>query len=250
MKWFYNLKISVELVVTFIIVAMISGVVGVIGISNITKINNNDTILYENMTVPLSEVANMARLYQRARVNSRNMILDDDPSEIQESYNKINQFLSQIDEYAVSFEKTIVQDEVRQYFEQYKQAINKYRTCIDELYELCIENRDEEALVITKGDLQDIEDEVRLTVDKLLELKVNGAQNQSESNDAAANTAIVTMITVIIIAVFVAVSLGIFVSRIISNPRKKLVVAADRISDGDLDVHIDINIKEEMGNLT
>jgi len=71
MKWFYNMRISMKLISCFIVVAIISGVVGVIGISNITRINNNDTILYENMTVPLSEVADMARWFQRSRVNSR-----------------------------------------------------------------------------------------------------------------------------------------------------------------------------------
>jgi len=71
MKWFYNLKISTKLIASFVTIAIISGVVGVIGITNITKIYRNDTIMYENMTVPLSEVAEMARLFQRARVNAR-----------------------------------------------------------------------------------------------------------------------------------------------------------------------------------
>ena len=249
MKWFNNLKISIKLLISFIIVALISGIVGVVGITNITKINNNDTILYENMTVSLSEVAEMARLFQRARVNARDLILYDDPADIQNSYQEVQTYLGQIDTYAESFEKTIVQEEVREYFQVFVKAMNEFDADLEELLKICLENRDDEAFIFTKGDLQNSADNVREAIDKLVELKVSGAKTQSESNDAAANTAVVTMVAVIAVAMVVAISLGIFVSRIISNPMKKLVVVADRIADGDLDVQVDIYTKEEIGNL-
>ena len=249
MKWFNNLKISIKLLISFIIVALISGIVGVVGITNIRKINSNDTILYENMTVPLSEVAEMARLFQRARVNARDLILYDTPADIQKSYSTVQTYLNAIDTYAESFEKTIVQEEVREYFKVFVEAMNEFDDNLEELLEICLENRDDEAFIFTKGDLQNSADNVREAIDKLVELKVNGAKTQSESNDAAANTAVVTMAVVIAAAMVVAISLGIFVSRIISNPMKKLVVVADRIADGDLDVQVDIYTKEEIGNL-
>jgi len=249
MRWFYNLKISVKLIVSFVIVAIISGVVGVIGISNITKINNNDTILYENMTVPLSEVADMARWFQRARVNARDLILYDDPDDIQKAYEVVRTYLNNVASNAESFEKTIVQEEVRNYFQMFNEAMDKFVKDMDILLELCLENRDDEAFAFTKGEMQTDADNVRQTVDKLIELKVSGARNQSDSNNAAADTAVVTMIAVIAVAMVIAVSLGIFVSRIISNPMRKLAAAADKIADGDLDVEVDIDTKEEIGKL-
>jgi len=194
MRWFYNLKISVKLIVSFIIVAIISGVVGVIGISNITRINYNDTVLYENMTVPLSEVADMARWFQRARVNARDLILYDDPDDIREAYEEVQTYLNNVDVNAESFEKTIIQEEVLEYFQMFEEAMDKFRKDIDILLEICLENRDDEAFAFTKGEMQIDADEVRESVDKLIELKVNGAQNQTHSNDAAANTAVVTML--------------------------------------------------------
>lgn len=94
MKWFYNMKISQKLVISFVVVALISGIVGVIGITNITKMNENDTTLYENMTVPLSEIAEIARLFQRARVNARDLILYDDPADIQKAYAEVQEYLN------------------------------------------------------------------------------------------------------------------------------------------------------------
>lgn len=249
MKWFYNMRISMKLISCFIVVAIISGVVGVIGISNITRINNNDTILYENMTVPLSEVADMARWFQRSRVNARDMILYDNPADIQDSYKDVMTYVANVEAIANSFEKTIIQEEVNKYFEDWKKAWADYKKDLEILLEMCLENRDEEAFAFTRGELQDAANAVREANDKLIELKVTGARNQTESNDAAAETATVTMVVVIAVAMVIAILLGIFTSRIISNPMRNLAAAADKIADGDLDVHIDIYTKEEIGQL-
>jgi len=107
MEWFNNMKISAKLITSFIIVAIISGVVGVIGITNITKINNNDTILYENMTVPLTEVADMARWFQRTRVNARDLILHDDIADIQNEYTKVQDYLNEVDALAEALRKQL-----------------------------------------------------------------------------------------------------------------------------------------------
>ena len=64
MKRFYNMKIGTKLIISFIIVSIIAGVVGVIGIINIRSINDNGTVLYEKVTIPLSEAAHISTLFQ------------------------------------------------------------------------------------------------------------------------------------------------------------------------------------------
>lgn len=249
MKWFYNMKIGAKLLISFTVVAIIAGIVGVVGITNITKINENDDILYQNMTVPLSEVAEMARLFQRARVNSRDMILYNDIEDIQQAYKEVQGYLSDIDSYAASFEETIIQAEVEESFGVFKSDMSSFRQCVDQLYELCLENRDDEAFAYTKGEMQPISDALRMSIDKLVQLKVTGAQDQSDTNTATAKSAVMMMIGVIGAAMVTAICLGIFISNIISKPVRKLAKAADRIAEGDLDAYIDINTKEEIGAL-
>ena len=82
MKWFLNMKITTKLIIAFVIVAILAGVVGAVGMSNITKIDENGHVLYANMTVPLAEAADMAKLFQRIRVNTRDMILEEDQEKI------------------------------------------------------------------------------------------------------------------------------------------------------------------------
>lgn len=249
MKWFYSMKISVKLIASFIIVAIISGVVGVIGITYINRMDEYDRILYENMTVPITEITEIARIFQRSRVNARDLILYDDPADVQDSYDYVKEQLAQLEEIAESFGKTIIQEDVRPIYQHLIEALDKYRNELDELLELSLQNLDDEAFDFTKGEMQETADDIRETVDKLVELKVNGAKAQSDLNTDAAKKALNTMIIVIATAMVIAIILGMSISRMISNPIKKLVIVADKIADGDLDAHVDIYTKEEMGRL-
>ena len=71
MQWFNNLKIGTKLISGFITVALIAGVIGFIGIKKIHQINEADIKLYEKITVPLSDMGDMAVKYQRVRINLR-----------------------------------------------------------------------------------------------------------------------------------------------------------------------------------
>jgi methyl-accepting chemotaxis protein len=57
------------------------------------------------------------------------------------------------------------------------------------------------------------------------------------------------MIIVIAIAIISAIGLGIFISRMISNPVKKMVTIADKVAQGDLNVNINFDTKDEIGSL-
>ena len=75
MKWFSDLKISKKLISSFIIIALISGVMGAYGIYSLKVANTSDTELYNNMTVPISELGELSTNFQTLRVDIRDMII-------------------------------------------------------------------------------------------------------------------------------------------------------------------------------
>ena len=249
MKWFYNMRIGVKLTASFIVVALITAIVGIIGVTNINKMDELDTQLYENMTVPLSEVAEMATLFQRARVNARDLIFLTDPDEVEEVYDKIRGFLDEMTSYEESFRQTITADEIRVQFEAYLKAMEGFDADLEELRAISLRNDQDAAWEFTKDDLQSTSDEVRVALETLVNMKIQAAKQQSATNSNIADSSNLLMIVVIIVSVVIAVGLGLFISSAISRPLKKLLDAADKIATGDLDVYIDIDTKEEIGNL-
>lgn len=249
MKWFLNLKIAVKLISAFIAVAILAGIVGIVGITNIREIDHNGHILYANMTVPLAEAADMAKLFQRIRVNTRDMILEDEPEKIEAMYGNITTIVEELNVLSISFEEKALSQEMKDAFNDFMATRQEFGAQLDAFYELCINNEDAEAYALIKGDMRIAADAEKNAIDTLVKMKVADAKEKAETNDALTATATTTMITIIIVAIGLAIGLGMLISRIISRPLSKLVDGANLLAEGDLNVAIDVDTKDEIGDL-
>ena len=249
MKWFLNMKITTKLIIAFVIVAILAGVVGAVGMSNITKIDENGHVLYANMTVPLAEAADMAKLFQRIRVNTRDMILEEDQEKIDQMYQNILTIIDDLNVLSVSFEEKALSQEMKAAFSDFMATRANFGSYLEEYYDLCINNRDAEAYALIKGDMRVAADAERNSIDLLVSMKVSDAEAKSIANDKLTKSAIQLMTILIIVAVIVAVGLGIIIARIISRPINKILLAANQIADGNLAVEIDLDTKDEVGLL-
>ena len=84
MKWFANRKISTKLLLGFALVCLLTATVGGVGVYNIGLMDENGSIMYDNMAVPLGQLTRIATSFQRIRVNLRDIILLNDPSRFAE----------------------------------------------------------------------------------------------------------------------------------------------------------------------
>jgi len=120
MKWFYNLKISLKLILGFSLVALIAAVVGIVGLTNIMRINEADTMLYEENTLGIKYSADAGRTYQRLKYNIAESILLKDDSLIEKYVNAFNSYIATIDEQLTLYEEGIINEEDRQIFNELK----------------------------------------------------------------------------------------------------------------------------------
>ena len=108
-----SLKLGPKLIAGFLLIALFGGAIGIIGIINIKKIDDADTNLYENETVPISYLLNIAQNFQLARVSDRNLLTAKTDSERADSSDKIMKYLGLIESNSALFEKSINNDEER-----------------------------------------------------------------------------------------------------------------------------------------
>lgn len=249
MKWFMDLKISIKLLSAFIIVAILAGGVGIVGMTNIKTIDENSHIMYNNMTVPLGEAAEMAKLFQRVRVNTRDMILENDVDEIESMYSNIEEIIEELNVLSDDFGERAITDEMKEAFDHFLDTRADFADTLPAFKELCLNNQDVEAYDMIKGEMRLAADAEKDAIDVLVNINVVDAKAKSDANDESAASATSTMIILIIVAVLLAVGLGLLISRIISKPLGKIVIAANQIANGDLNTSIDIDNKDEIGML-
>ncbi|MFC5471728.1 methyl-accepting chemotaxis protein [Cohnella suwonensis] len=248
MKWFYNMKIGKKLIVSFILVALLAGTVGVIGINSLRSVDKKYTDLYNNFGMGQAYLGRVGTNFQRIRVLIRDVTSSDDRSEQEGYLATIKDLDERIDNRLTEFEATIQTEDAHQDFNALKETLQSYNPIRDKALGLAIEERDEEAQALLEEGTPLALKAYEL-IDKLFKNKEAGGEERAEEYSDYANTTIMTMIGVVIGAMILAVVLGMFISRIISNPVRRMVDAAYQIADGDLNVSIQVDTKDEIGTL-
>lgn len=249
MKWFLNMKIGAKLILSYVLLAIITAAVAAVGILYIRQINTNATVMYENMTQPLANLSSVAEVFQEVRVNTRDIVSATSSSDIQVRAEKIAELREKFGANVAEYEAKIVSDEMRQVFDEFSQTRDAYITGLDQVIELAKSNRDEEATDLMNGDMKTAAQTEQAAIDKMVSMKVEDANKKNAQNVAMAQTATIAMLIIMGISVFVAILLGLFLSRIISNPVGMMLKTAEKIAEGDLDVEINYEGKDELGQL-
>jgi len=249
MNWYYNLKISVKLLSAFIVVALIAGVIGAIGVSKISEIAAADTKMYEKITVPIGYLSDISTGFQRTRINLREMVGAESQADKQAANDLIKKLRAANTEMINSYEKTILTEDGRKVFEDFKKAREAYGQIIDRVVPLAMADKDAEAMVILKTEGKQAAALVQQELDELGESKLKQAKLTADENTNTATAATRLMIGLAVAGVIIAILFGIIISRIISNPLRQGVVFAQAVASGDLTQTIALDQKDEIGQL-
>lgn len=250
MQVYKNLKIASKLIIGFIIVAVISGIVGTVGILNIQNISNLDTDMYERHTKTMPELANIARTYQRERVDLRDLYLVKDGDKKQNIINSFDEYDKIIEQNIINFEAGVKTAEITDKFNALRDALDEFNLYRDEVITHIQAGQMNEAYELLMGERGGkIANTVQVTTDDLMNLKTLRAKEASDSNTASANFATILMIAVVLGGAIIAILLGILISRMISKPIDRMVVVADKLAVGDINVNVVSDTKDEIGKL-
>jgi len=75
------------------------------------------------------------------------------------------------------------------------------------------------------------------------------AEKKENENIQLSNNSVVTTVAVLIAGALLAILIAVYISQLISKSMRKIIFAADRIAEGDLTAEIDIDTKDEIGDL-
>lgn len=250
MNWLYNFKISTKLIMSFIIVALIAGLVGYEGISSLKSANTSDTILYETNTYPLSLHSKLSSYFQRMRRNGLELIIAKTSSDSENAVNNIEERELDIKNIFSAFDKINLPDESRQAVNNAKDSYENFQREFNKLVELASNKKEEEALAFWQGTLESARIKTQNALSKLDEVLTRRAKTRSDNNTSAANASINFMIILMISAMLTAVGLGFFISKVIGRPIKELLNATNKFAAGDLNVNIVNRSNDEIGELS
>ncbi len=242
-----NLKIGKKLIVTFVLVTIISSFAGIVGLIQMTNMNSSYSYALNNYGFAQGSIGLFNAEFNDSRTIIRDIILY---SETMETYSaKLSQTNAKVDAYFGNMKKTMVNKKELSYYNEIKDNLTKYRAVTDQVVVLAKQNKIAEAQTLLTAQGDPLSDKVSTSIETLI------SENTSEGNKIATNlssqsvTATIFMIAVILIALVLSLTIALAISRSISKPVKEMAEAAQRMAKGDLSVKINVNSRNEIGQL-
>ena len=249
MQWFYDQKIGTKLLSSFILLAVIAGVIGWIGISSIRTADLNSTALYEKMTVPIAQLGDVSTAFQRVRVNLAKIVMSRDGAEKQSYAEKIKGYGAEVTRNVELIDKELTGAEEKRLLKEFTDARALYRPVLARVIELSMAGKVAEAQLMYDGEATRTALAEQTAIDKFVDYQVKQAKSLADQNTAAAGAAVRFTFALALLGVILAVGLGIFITRIITGPLQEAVRISKLVARGDLTSRIEPTCTDETGEL-
>jgi hypothetical protein len=253
MTFFKKLRLATQLVSTFILAALISGVVGLVAYWHIHQIDEAGTWLYEKCTVPLGQIANIAGDFNHIRLEVHQIPTAPTKELAKEKNQVVLAMMQDIQVNLQGYAKTLIDAEDEVNYLKLKAMIEAYDREDDKVLELTLAGQGKDALALSEGDLQRRGNEITEFLKKLVEFNEKFARETSRKNTLRAQAADRKMGIAIGLGMLLSILLGLMVTRII---RRQLggdpafaTEVVQRIAQGDLGARLHLQAGAEASLL-
>ena len=154
-----------------------------------------------------------------------------------------------IDGLLEKYKTVIINDEDRQIYEQAVQAWKEFMGHIDKAVEFSNIGKKDEVENIVLNECDESGKQLRAIFDTMLDNNILYAGEMTEENEATTQSSVNVMVFVIGFAIALSIVLGVYISRIIGIPVRQMVRLADAIALGNVDVKVEVDSKDEIGEL-
>ncbi len=246
---FKNLKIRKKLIFSFILVSVLCASMGLFASYNLKALENSDTELYENITVPLKLIGEISTIFEQSRVKVIEAINAQTPDEIQVKTDEIQAMRNNVSELLEQFEAVEITEDMAVAQAKFAESRKAYGAGLDKIVALTKENKDAEALAMTAadGELTKAAALEQEAIKEIMALQIEEAEAKADANTAAANRTIILTLIIAAVVIVLSMIIGFYISGLITKPLSKVVHMLEEMSKGHLKERLNINTKDEIG---
>ena len=217
-----NLKVSMKLIISFLIVAVMTAAVGVFGIYGMTQINNSFDEMYELQTVPLPELGKAIEMLQRQRSSMRELIVGaavEDFEMIESARRNADGYHAIMEVSLDAYFKTIRAPEAIRLFEEARRLYEtQFRVAFDRIYQGARDGEEALDLYLIMREYTAVTNQIVDNFDECLAMKIDVAAGAAQTASDMADSLLIVIIVVLVAAVAVAIAFALYISGLISKP--------------------------------
>lgn len=232
-----NMKVSLKLIVGFLIVVVMSITIGATGIYGISTMKNSSTDMYENKSKPLGYVASSTEYFQRLRVQTRNAIIySGNAEQLKTVESDMDQRINQFKDSMKAYEPSIVTETGHIL---YNDIMTQFNTTFEPgILSVLDGAKNGKTTAVLLEEMAETTEAAEKIADELSQLNDARMSVMSSANEASVllgNTLLIVIIAVIVVAVVISMLLAVYISGMISKPLKVLTAFMNKAgTKGDI----------------
>lgn len=248
-KMLRNMKIGRRLVTAFIIVSLIVSIAGAVGLVLLIKLDKDyGTALVENGFVQ-GDIGEFNTYLNKGGAVVRDIIILTDAEDIKASQNELEDIkaktLSALDRATLKCQSP---EEIA-LIERLNDALAAYQPLREKAISLGLDNQNEEALRVFHEEARPFLNESLAAGQELMEMNVQKGNEASQKLSAQSKVGIFSIVGAIIAGLTLSVIFASYIARSISKPVVEIEHAAKKMSEGNYDIDVTFESKDEIGSL-
>ncbi|RST44880.1 methyl-accepting chemotaxis protein, partial [Variovorax sp. DXTD-1] len=249
MQAFQNLRIATKLLASFLAVLSLTAVLGVVSVLQLSKVNQMSTDMAVNWMPSAQSLLEMRGLMARYRSEEMQHLLSTDPEDAARYEKSMAALWGELGKARATYEQLISEPEEKKIYPEFARVLGLYAQEHEKVMALSRAQRKEEATALIRSDASRLNRELTEMIDKLVTLNVDGAQQASADGDTTYARARLWIVGLLMGSIGLGLVLALFIARIVARPLSAAVEIAQSVASGNLTRRIDIQSRDETGQL-
>lgn len=245
-----NMKVAQKLRYGFTLVVILGSISGILGLLIIEYCN----ISYNNALVTTGfsqgEIGIFSTRLGKEPTVIREMILVEDIDEVKKSDEELTEIKQKTDEAYVAMKKHCKTAKELAYIDLIEEQLPVYREIFDEVKNLALASKDDEALDLLLQEGKPIYKELTDTITALIQLNVDYGNEASSRLTIQTYIMMGLMLSFIIIAILISSKISKTIAKLFVEPILNIQSSTAELAEGHLDVHVEKLCPDEIGEMT
>ncbi|MBR7801752.1 methyl-accepting chemotaxis protein [Undibacterium fentianense] len=244
-----NLKVAQKLAIAFSFIILVLVILSIVSYQGLAQLKN-EMDLTDKDRYPKIVMLHTIKdgLNENAR-NLRNLLLLTDPEVLKGEYANIEESAQIIAKNLEKLDQSITSVKGRELIKELMDVREKFIASRTKFLNLTKAGDKEQALTLLSGETRGIQLNYFAALDKLITYQQKLMEESATAAELDARSDMNWIIGISAIAICISILLAIYISNSITRPLNQAVAFARRVAEGDLTAQIEIQSKDETGQL-
>ena len=224
-------------------------VIGAVGINGLSNVASQSHSMYVDSAKPLADIGATIGAINENRALTNLHILEPSPAGKADLERKIAANVAAMDKHLAAVRATLVTPAGRASFARLQTELAPLRRLRAQALALSRGGREREAFAVVKTRVLPQSAKVAAAANDLFAAKVRLAASQNREAEHAFTSGRTLSIALVVIAALLGFGVAFLVARGIVNGVRQVLHAAEAMAEGDIDQHIAVRSKDEVGQM-